>query len=338
MHHEHSSKMGGFIASLVFFMLSVFVTFGALFLYRPLPSPIAKHIKTEKKLRQPRSLLVAEMSNAFLIEEKAHDNAVSKFAQMSQKTAGEEEPNPMTHHEDLDRAMALVDGGKIKEALSLLEEILQKDPNNEMALIEIGMIYIIDFKSPQKAMGYLEHALRINPLNSVVASELSELYTTARMGEQGINFFKNIYEKNPANHFLASEIGKMLSSEKRYQEAIPYLEGALSQEASPMLRADLAAAYARTGHSEKAILEYKRAIAQEEQRIHKEQVDGEFGVTSQMHQDSKEVIATMNLAIAQEYFKMGRESEAKELVGNVKRLVGDGIAKIYQENKDRIFE
>ena len=52
--------------------------------------------------------------------------------------------------------MRLVDAGRPGEAIGLLEKILQNDPTNEAALTELGMVYLIDLKEPELAIGYLE--------------------------------------------------------------------------------------------------------------------------------------------------------------------------------------
>ena len=54
--------------------------------------------------------------------------------------------------EILEKAIGQVDSGNYQAARDMLEAALEKDPNNEQLLVELGMIYLIDYRQPENAM------------------------------------------------------------------------------------------------------------------------------------------------------------------------------------------
>jgi len=167
----------------------------------------------------------------------------------------------------LNDAMGLVDDGNPQAAVELLESIISADPKNEMALIELGMIHLIDFKSPQGALGYLKSALETNPENRVVISELVGVFDELGQPQEGVNYLKTLYETNPGNKTLAMGIGQMLAGQNRLNEALPYLEKSAEDGSSIMAVTDLADAYSRAGHGNKALETYEKAIRIEQEKF-----------------------------------------------------------------------
>ena len=167
----------------------------------------------------------------------------------------------------LQDAMGLVDDGNPHAAMELLENIIKDDPTNEMALIEMGMIHLIDMKSPQGAVGYLKNALEVNPDNKVVISELVGVFDELGQGQEGTRYLQDLYNANPGNPTLAMGIGQMLAGQNRLNEALPYLEKSAEDGRSMMAVTDLADAYSRAGHGDKALDTYQRAISLEQEKF-----------------------------------------------------------------------
>ncbi len=338
---ENQKQSSNFFSSLLFFAICLAVAGIAFFLIRPNKQPpvvAEEQAEVKPKTKGRHNLLVSEMSTSTAWEgQKAEPNP-----DLPAKVEAEA-PLPVDESaskEALDKAMALVDGGNIQEAMALLEEILKKEPNNEMALIEMGMIHLIDLKDSTKALSFLEKSLRINPSNPIVVSEVADIYDSVGMQDAGINFFQSLYHDHPENGAIAGSLGKMLNSQKRYNDAIPYLEAAAAQETTPLAVADLGTAYSRTGQSDKAIEEFNKAIALEERRAQSSEDESDNGSGNAIEGGrDPEALAMLKLTLAQEYYKTGNQDDAKKVVDGIKKIVSEEtLAKIYQENKDRFFE
>lgn len=166
--------------------------------------------------------------------------------------------------EALGKAIELVDKGQAEAAIPILEEHLARNPNDVQALVELGMIYMIDLKQPGDALGYLQKALVVNPGDDIVAAEVIGLYSELGQADQGMSFIGDLYKKNPGSASLAMGMGQMLASSGRDNEAVEYFEKAIaSQQANgPKGRGsmsvqsayrELAETYKRQGQSDKAL-------------------------------------------------------------------------------------
>jgi tetratricopeptide (TPR) repeat protein len=230
----------------------------------------------------------------------------------------------------LSRAIELIDGGNPKDAQSILEEILKTDPKNEQALVELGMIHLIDYHSASAALPYLEEALKVNGSNKIVLSELVGVYEELGQAAAGLNFLTGLHESQPTNGPLSLGIGQILATQGRDAEAIPYLEAAAeSGDAdTDFVLQDLADAYSATGNPEKALTTYKRAIDREKLRIQEsadkgDAADGDLG---------EDRLNSLEMDYTQELIRQGRFDEADEILKHVSgRLPNDEGVTALQE-------
>lgn len=167
---------------------------------------------------------------------------------------------PLVGLDVLDRAVALVDAGNYQQARDLLEKALLAEPNNEKLLVELGMIYLIDYRQPESAQPLLERALRVNPSNKVVLSELVGVYEESGQAGAGLEFVKGLLAENPDHADLNLGMAQMLTAENRTDEAAGYYENAIMNGEQPdYVYSDLAELYFSTGRPEKGIQTYKVA-------------------------------------------------------------------------------
>lgn len=183
-------------------------------------------------------------------------------------TGGGDFAPPAVDDPNVQKAIELVDQGKVSEATKLLEDVLGRDPKNEQALVEMAMINLLDLKQPDVALGYLQKVVEINPTNQIVLNELVSLYQEQGRVDDGLNYLMDLSEKKPGSSDLTYSIGQMLSLSGREQEAVPYIEKA-AQSPVHQTRAyrDLAETYSHLGDAEKAIEFYDKAIASQEKDI-----------------------------------------------------------------------
>jgi tetratricopeptide (TPR) repeat protein len=163
---------------------------------------------------------------------------------------------------EVQKAMALIDQGQWQEAESLLQEILRQDPKNEAALIELGMIQLLDRRDSLTAKPYLEQAFQVNPRNEVVMQELLGIYEETKTWEAGLNFFRSLPPEARQSGFADFSVGAALMALERPQEAVEAFQRAVYDVGyqAYSARESLAEALTASGRTEEAIREYEAVI------------------------------------------------------------------------------
>ena len=212
-------------------------------------------------------------------------------------------------NEALKKAIELVDSGNPEDALVILEQILDKDPKNERALIEVSMIHLIDYRNAAAAVPWLERSLQVNPSNRLVLAELAAIYAEQNNIEGGLTFLRGLQEKAaPADaSFISLGIGQMLMSDGREDEAIVHLErAATGLPNNPNILSGLANTYARHGNSDKAIATYRKSAAAREAQIRKLSSD------DKSLPSKRALLLRTRLEIVKEFYKRGELDAASE--------------------------
>ena len=148
------------------------------------------------------------------IEEQVE--AVAPIASVDETVVDTQEPTAEQTEPTTDKlikqAVALIDGGDPETALDILEKILDDQPNNERALIEISMIHLIDYRNSRAAVPYLERAFKVNPNNRMVLAELVGSYSEHDNVDTGINYLQSLQEKtnNESSAYISLGIGQLL--------------------------------------------------------------------------------------------------------------------------------
>ncbi len=166
------------------------------------------------------------------------------------------------------KAIELVDQGRVAEATKLLDDVLARDPKNEQALVEMAMINLLDLKQPDMALGYMQKVVEVNPTNQIVLNELVSIYQDQGRVDEGLNYLMDLSEKKPGSSDLTYSIGQLMTLSGREQDAIPFIEKA-AQSPVHQTRAyrDLAETYSHLGDPEKSVEYYDKAIASQEKEI-----------------------------------------------------------------------
>lgn len=153
----------------------------------------------------------------------------------------------------LDNAEDLLAKGKPVEAAALLQALLRDDPQNEEALVRLGVLYATLSPHPEKGIPLLRGAIEKNPENDEALHFL--LLTTTKVSgvAEAANTIRDLYNASPASPRLNGEMGHLLASQGRLGEAIPYLErAAAGPQAAPPVLDLLEQAYTATGDTAKA--------------------------------------------------------------------------------------
>ena len=220
--------------------------------------------------------------------------------------------------EALAKAIELVDGGNPDDALVILQQILDKNPKNERALIEVSMIHLIDYKDAAAAVPWLERSLQVNPSNRLVLAELAAIYSEQGNVEGGLKFFQDLQKNVPQQDasFISLGIGQLLMSDGREDEAIVHIENAAAgQPDNPNILASLAKTYARHGSSDKAIATYRKSVAIHETQINKLPAD------DKSLPRRRAILLRTHLEIVKEFYQRGDLDAAREELEVVSKQV-----------------
>ena len=145
------------------------------------------------------------------------------------------------------------------EALRTLEKQLEKHPNSKTLFYEAAMIAErLDLISMTE--DYLKKAIEIDPTfaNAYNSLGYTLLERTNRLKEAG-GYIRKAYQLEPSNPYILDSIGWLSFKEKKYSEAIGYLNDAVQLLESEDIMLHLAEAYWMSDQKDEARLVLKRA-------------------------------------------------------------------------------
>ncbi|MBP9708643.1 MAG: tetratricopeptide repeat protein [Oligoflexales bacterium] len=170
----------------------------------------------------------------------------------------------------LEQARKAIDRAEPQTAQVLLEKVLELDPNNDQALFELGMLYLIDYRNKEKARLYLEATVAVNSGNQHGMSELVNLYFETDSIDEGIRNFRELADKHPETSHYPLAAGQLLMDADRYAEALPFLKEAVEKGTQPeQSLADLSRTHAKLGEYALAAQACQQALAKQEELIRK---------------------------------------------------------------------
>ena len=231
---------------------------------------------------------------------------------------------------DIYKALEALDQGNLAEASQLLDGVLQRDPNNERALVEMAMMQLLDLKQPEQAAKYLQRAFDVNPSNPMVMNELVSLFEEQGKVDEGVQFFAdqmNRRAQTPAARDVAYGAGQMMMVAGRDHEALGFLQKAVEGGAGNVRAyVDLAETYSRLGDHEKSIESYQKSITAQQKEMADQQARG-FPM-----QYGAERIGFTKMQLVREYLKAGQKEKAQSLMEEVKQLLpGDDSVTALQK-------
>ncbi len=190
------------------------------------------------------------------------DSAVKRISKSSNRTerAGDRELTKSEAPTDLRQAMQLVDEGRWNEAEILLEKLLQAEPKNEAALIELAMLKILERNDRKAGQELLERAVRVNPSNESAVIELVSLYEENRGWEEAYTFFQSL--PDGSSSVVEYARGSALLALGRSEEAVEHLQKAVYDGDFREFdaRRNLADALAAAGRYEESMRESEQII------------------------------------------------------------------------------
>ena len=145
-------------------------------------------------------------------------------------------------------------------AVQLLERVQSADPTHKDVWKYLGRAYLAT-NQDQKAVEAFQKQIAANPYDESAYSELGQAYQQQQKYDDAIAQFKKQIEINPWIRARMPTWACCTSTLKRFGEAVPELEKAVSvQSNNPLLLASLGQAYLGAGQTQKGMASFDKAI------------------------------------------------------------------------------
>lgn len=175
-------------------------------------------------------------------------------------------------------AQTLIDNGLVSEGTVMLERLIEQDPTDTQALMEMAMVFTLDLKEPQKARQILERILDVNPQHRAALNELELLYRELDAVDDGLALLELKSQQYPDSLEIQYVYGRMLSSTDPVA-AIPWLQRAtLIADQKEQALDQLASAALRAGQISLAVKSWTEALVLAENELERAKASGESGL------------------------------------------------------------
>src|SRR6266478_4599931 len=176
-------------------------------------------------------------------------------------SAADKYNRPAKHESAFDNATAAIEKKHYDQAVLLLRQIVEADPNDFPAWERLGTVYFIQKNFAEAEKSYLE-ALKRHPGYAVVLISVGRLRIAQKNFDGAVEVMTQAVQVEPssaqANYFL----GEAYLQLKQGSKAVPYLYEALKLDPVRMAEAHLrlAALYHGAGMKDKAAVEYEQFL------------------------------------------------------------------------------
>ncbi|HTA43964.1 MAG TPA: tetratricopeptide repeat protein [Bryobacteraceae bacterium] len=143
------------------------------------------------------------------------------------------------------KAAALQRLQRYDDARDLLAAVLQKQPNQEETLLEMGVLDLNE-KKIKDAEDVFHRAFQAQPSNMRGLLGESRAYLLDNQPDKSVELIQTEAQKNPANLDLQRELGNAEVSARQYDKAIATYQGVLGKVSDPKAQGDL---WTRIGES-----------------------------------------------------------------------------------------
>jgi tetratricopeptide (TPR) repeat protein len=233
-----------------------------------------------------RYVLTSQLNADLTLEESAYLSARDHSLQTKkpspsspdQQTQNDGAVGPQRLATLLDDARSMIDRGQVREGAEILEGLVHKEPLNTQAMMELAMVYTLDYKVPLKARQLLERVVEINPNHRAALSELEILYAELGAQSEGLTWLQLKSEQHPDALELQFAYGRMLAS-RDPEAAIPWLVKATQiPDEQEHAYNELATAALRSGKVGMAIEAWTQALLLAEDDLEKAKAAGDQAI------------------------------------------------------------
>jgi Flp pilus assembly protein TadD len=126
----------------------------------------------------------------------------------------------------LSLALQMLNGGKIREAIPLLEQIARSRPKDAELLYNLGIAYS-EIGELQQAVMRLKRAVDINPQHGNALVGIGVAYERMGQSDQAEAFLRRAVDAQPGNPYALRNLGAVLARNDRPGEAQPIFRRAV---------------------------------------------------------------------------------------------------------------
>lgn len=214
-----------------------------------------------------------------------------------------------------DDIIELLRSGKLVQAKSVLEDIIQKDPENIDALYNLGMCFT-ELGQPEKAIPLLTRCVYLKPdfTNAFVA--LGFAYERTNNSENAKKYFLEAIKIDPNNSYALRNLGGLYGKSSDLEKAIYYLEKSYRINPSdPMTAYGLGHIYKTIEEHEKADEFFRKVLVLDAPDNIKDLAkDGLREIaTSNLKSKGFRIDAVFYLLAALQLFKQKRDEEVRDI-------------------------
>jgi tetratricopeptide (TPR) repeat protein/transglutaminase-like putative cysteine protease len=149
--------------------------------------------------------------------------------------------------------------GDRSAAVSAFKRVLEVDPKFTRARIQLATVYMALGQS-DSALDALRKAIDSDPKQLVARKTYAFVLTSLRRADAAMDAWRETVKIAPDDPEANSGLGALLMQQKRYAEALPYLETAAKNDNSPGARFRLGDAYLRGGQIEKGTAALEKVV------------------------------------------------------------------------------
>lgn len=157
-------------------------------------------------------------------------------------------------------AQTALRAGQYDAAVAALRQVVQLDPNNADAQIELSRLHLI-FQDVPLALEEGERAVRLAPDNPEALNTLARALNWSNRNAEAIDYALDALDIDSANATTLAVLAEIYTDEGSWDTAAEYIEQALQADPNNVLALrNQAYLYERQGAYEEAIAAYQRAV------------------------------------------------------------------------------
>lgn len=140
-----------------------------------------------------------------------------------------------------------------------LKTAVAKDPKFTRGWLRLGVIYA-GLAATTDAIATFHNAVDSDPSRPISYKILADALLTWRRPTEAITTWQDLLKIAPDDHDAVSNLGSLLFIQKRYAEALPYLETAAKNDDSSTAQSRLGSVYLRTRETEKGVAIFQKIV------------------------------------------------------------------------------
>lgn len=128
--------------------------------------------------------------------------------------------------QQFNKAEQLISAKKYNEAATILQALVNENPNNVDYLVELGAV-LVTLNRPKEAIDLYQHSLLVDPDNTEVMNSLASAYLAENQLDKGQKEFESVLALDPQNPEALAGLGYIKENQGHDDQAEQYYKRAL---------------------------------------------------------------------------------------------------------------